>query len=501
MSLLFSNGAGRRIMQGSSSVTQKRFFYHFHGNPNGVVRVPSPTSVARLTIMDYKINGMMEVRPIAAAERVEHLRLRRERARIMRTAGHTVQEVRFPLMSLRQSLAWTEFPHAVKSVLLDEIKATDFVDDVDCIINEPAIQLMMEEEKEITRVLEHPTLRPWTPKIRAFLSSLATGLPDWMFFANTEGLSLGISPLIDDRPCKLIWKPRHIERQGETAGAIRQSLEAGEVPLIYLHGSDEGRADWGQTNRDGLWIGVRSSRTDPELYSKVVDLTEALKVSGRPKEIVEVEVKQSMPGFADLRNTFYHKDLMALYIPGPLANPSLSTVAIATEAVTKGSLARLKRYDVDVTPIPTAEALAQGLNCVLLWGEKHGGVKGTHSIALMPPGCPTIKAAIESRGFSVHELSFGSPAGGGNWECETNFTLQGFEPLKPLEQRIYARMGNAILKDWKLDTTFRFICSSDLNGFSWKLDSSLEDYTPQLTASPMAGSIPASTEADVELLS
>ena len=43
-----------------------RGFYHFHGREEQVVRVPSPLSVARLTKMDYKINGMMELRDITA---------------------------------------------------------------------------------------------------------------------------------------------------------------------------------------------------------------------------------------------------------------------------------------------------------------------------------------------------------------------------------------------------------------------------------------------------
>jgi len=79
-----------------------RSFYHYHGHPNVVVRVPSPNTTARLKRMDYKINGMMEQRPITSAERVLHFRLRRQRAAIMRQAGHNVQEVDFPPLSIHE---------------------------------------------------------------------------------------------------------------------------------------------------------------------------------------------------------------------------------------------------------------------------------------------------------------------------------------------------------------------------------------------------------------
>ena len=88
----------------------------------------------------------------------------------------------------------------------------------------------------------------------------------------------------------------------------------------------------------------------------------------------------------------------------------------------------------------------------------------------MPPNCPTLAAAVEARGFELKPLEFGSPAGGGNWECETNFALGGFPPLLPEAQEIYARMGNRLLKRANLDGHFRFICSSDLDGFDWSLD-------------------------------
>ena len=107
---------------------------------------------------------------------------------------------------------------------------------------------------------------------------------------------------------------------------------------------------------------------------------------------------------------------------------------------------------------------------MLLWGERHGGAPGTKSVALMPPGCPTLTEVVASRGFEVMPLEFGSPAGGGNWECETNFALKGFPPLQPGAQEIYARMGNRLLRRANLDAHFRFICSSDLHGFSWSLD-------------------------------
>lgn len=100
-----------------------------------------------------------------------------------------------------------------------------------------------------------------------------------------EGLALGQSPVMDNRPVRLIWKPRHIERQAETAAAILQSLSLGEVPVISTRGTDEGRADWGETNVPGLWIGLDSSRTDVQLYRQVCDLTKALLVKTLPNAL------------------------------------------------------------------------------------------------------------------------------------------------------------------------------------------------------------------------
>ena len=89
---------------------------------------------------------------------------------------------------------------------------------------------------------------------------------------------------------------------------------------------------------------------------------------------MEVEVKKEIPGLPDLQNTFYHKDLTCLYIPGSLGGAAAAgdlggTVALVTDAVTAESTERLRAAGVDVTPIPLQEGLAQGLNSVLLWGE------------------------------------------------------------------------------------------------------------------------------------
>jgi len=279
--------------------------------------------------------------------------------------------------------------------------------------------------------------------------------------------------VLDDRPIRLIWKARHVERQAETAASVKQAIDLGEVPLIYLQGSDEGRADWGETNRKGTWIGFHSSRTDPDLYNKVLRCMAALECPNRPKEVVEVTVREEIEGIPDLRQTFYHKDLTALYVPGPLTEHN-DTVALIVDAVTPDSLVRLEEAKVNVTPIPIEEGLQQGLNSVLLWGQPHGGPPGTKSVALMPPGCPTLQKCVESRGWEVAPLEFGSPAGGGNWECETNFALDGFPPLLPKEQEIYARFGNRVLERFNLDREFRFICSRDLEGPDWIVDKHLE---------------------------
>ena len=89
-----------------------------------------------------------------------------------------------------------------------------------------------------------------------------------------------------------------------------------------------------------------------------------------------------------------------------------------------------------------------------------------------PPSQPDQMEVVKRRGFEVAPLEFGSPAGGGNWECETNFALRGFEPMTPEAQEVYARMGNRLLQRANLDTHFRFISASDLDGFEWSLDPS-----------------------------
>lgn len=454
-----------------------RSFYHFHGDPRQVVRVPSPMSVAQLKKMDYKINGMMEMRDITAEERIKHFNLRKTRAEIMRDAGHKVQEVDYPPMSIAEMLAWTEFPRLVKKELLNQLNNSGFfrTEAPQCYFNETSIVLLLEEQSTLNRILNHHMLSPHSEGILSWLKSISIGLPDWMYFANTEGLCLGESPVLDDRPIRLIWKPRYVERQAETTAAVKQALDLGEVPLIYLQGSDEGRADWGETNRKGVWIGFHSSRTDPGLYNKVLRVMTSLEIANRPDKIVEVTVREAIDGIPDLRQTFYHKDLTCLYVPGTLAAGN-DTVAIIADAITPDSLARLEEAKVDVTPIPLEEGLNQGLNSVLLWGQKHGGASGTKSVALMPPGCPILQECVESRGWQVAPLEFGSPAGGGNWECETNYALEGFPALEPTEQDMYARFGNRVLERYNLDTEFRFISSSDLQGMDWILDMHLEKH-------------------------
>jgi hypothetical protein len=432
-------------------------------------------SVARLKKMDYKINGMMEMRDITAEERVKHFNLRKTRAEIMRDAGHRVQEVDYPPMTIAEMLAWTEFPRLVKKELLKQLYESGFFrfEEPQCYFNEKSITLLLEEQSVLGHILNHHTLNPHAERIIAWLKSISIGLPDWMYFANTEGLGLGESPVLDDRPIRLIWKARHVERQAETAAAVKQALELGEVPLIYLQGSDEGRADWGETNRKGVWIGFHSSRTDPDLYNKVLKCMTAFEIANRPSKIVEVTVREEIEGIPNLRQTFYHKDLTALYVPGAVAEGN-GTVAVIVDAVTSESLERLKDAKVDVTPIPLEEGLQQGLNSVLLWGQSHGGAPGTQSVALMPPGCPVLQECVESRGWQIAPLEFGSPAGGGNWECETNYALEGFPALQLTEQDMYARFGNRVLERFNLDREFKFISASDMQGMDWVLDWHLE---------------------------
>merc|ERR1719356_860174 len=109
-----------------AAVGSVRSFYHFHGDARQVVRVPSPMSVARLKKMDYKINGMMEMRDITADERIKHFNLRKKRAEIMRDAGHKVQEVDYPPMTIAEMLAWTELPRDVKTELLKQLSNSGF---------------------------------------------------------------------------------------------------------------------------------------------------------------------------------------------------------------------------------------------------------------------------------------------------------------------------------------------------------------------------------------
>jgi hypothetical protein len=367
----------------ATALPLRRTFYHFHGSKNQVIRVPSPLSVARLTKMDYKINGMMELREITAGERIKHFHLRQRRSELIRSAGHTVQEVDFPVLQVSEFMAWTEFSSKVKGVLAARLEGAGLLQNQ--ILSRGMMSLLLEEKVTLAEITSHPTLQPHMDYIERWLNSIAIGLPDWMYFANTEGLALGQSQLIDDRPIRLIWKARHIERQAETGAAVRQALDLGEMPIIYLQGSDEGRADWGETNVPGTWIGFHSSRTDPALYESVQRLLRSLEISegsgssppsggSAPRRIVEVEVKKEIPGLPDLQNTFYHKDLTCLYIPGSLGGAAAAgglggTVALVTDAVTAESTERLRAAGVDVTPIPLQEGLAQGLNSVLLWGE------------------------------------------------------------------------------------------------------------------------------------
>lgn len=186
-----------------------------------------------------------------------------------------------------------------------------------------------------------------------------------------------------------------------------------------------------------------------------------------------MKVKDQIDGISDLKRTFYHKDLTAAFIPG-VGGKEKGTVAILQDAVTEESIAQLVQQGVRVTSIPLEEGLRQGMNAVVLWGHKHGGSQFTESIVIMPPGCPVLQKCFEGHGFVVHTLPFGSPSGGGNWECETNFALSGFSPIAPHEQIEFARRGNKLLQLRGLESHFRFICERDLDGFDWTLDQQWE---------------------------
>merc|ERR1719387_2246088 len=154
-----------------------RSFYHFHGDPRQVVRVPSPMSVARLKKMDYKINGMMEMRDITAEERIKHFNLRKMRAEIMRDAGHKVQEVDYPPMTIAEMLAWTEFPRLVKKELLKQLTSSGFfrTEAPQCYFNEKSISLLLESQSVLNQILNHHTLSAHSEKIIAWLNSISIG--------------------------------------------------------------------------------------------------------------------------------------------------------------------------------------------------------------------------------------------------------------------------------------------------------------------------------------
>jgi len=44
---------------------------------------------------------------------------------------------------------------------------------------------MIEEKTILQEALDHPSLLPYKKEIEEVMVSLASGLPDWMFFANT----------------------------------------------------------------------------------------------------------------------------------------------------------------------------------------------------------------------------------------------------------------------------------------------------------------------------
>ena len=154
----------------------RRTFYHFHGDPRQVIRVPSPLSVARLTKMDYKINGMMELRDITPEERIKHLHLRKRRSELIRAAGHEVQEVDFPVLQVSEFMAWTEFPPEVKSILAGRLEGAGLLQNQ--ILSRGMMSLLLEEEEILADITSHPALSPHTDYIQRWLNSIAIGLPD-----------------------------------------------------------------------------------------------------------------------------------------------------------------------------------------------------------------------------------------------------------------------------------------------------------------------------------
>ena len=128
--------------------------------------------------MDYKINGMMELRDITAEERIKHFHLRKRRSELITGAGHRVQEVDFPVLRVPEFLAWTEFPPKVKDLLAERLEEAGLLRGQ--VLRREYMSLLLEEEAALEEILAHPTLQPHADYIRRWLNSIAIGLPDWM---------------------------------------------------------------------------------------------------------------------------------------------------------------------------------------------------------------------------------------------------------------------------------------------------------------------------------
>lgn len=166
------------------SIGAVRNFYHFHGKNNALIRVPAPEEASRLKYMDYSINNLMEMRSISAQERITHFKLRKERARIMRSAGHAVDEVAFPNPTLARMISWTELNSDVKKELVKTLVHTGFVQR-DVFPTEGLVDMLLGDAESVASIRENPILAPFADQIFKILKALAAGLPDWMFFANT----------------------------------------------------------------------------------------------------------------------------------------------------------------------------------------------------------------------------------------------------------------------------------------------------------------------------
>lgn len=442
-----------------SALIPKSSFYHFHGDPNQMITVPSPKSADLLKIMPHNLNHFMEQRIITDKERKLHRILRHERALVLEQAGHTVKHLDFPNhFTLKDWLAPVFVPQHLKTFTQQWCQSHHLLDPSGKLDGD---RFLKQRDTLIAQLAQESTLSATEKEqVDTLITAVACNLPDWMFFANTLGLNLSISPKLDDTPIRLLPHFRFLERQPELRASLQHCIDSGALPVVAKT-ADEGRADWGETNIPGLWMGIQSSRTDPHLYDNIMKLTQALTTEDGPKELVRVEIKKSHPGYpdCDLQRVFYHKDLVASYIPGTEEQPS--AVALVTDAVTPESIARLEKQGVNIVPIPIEEGFKHALNTVVVWGEAHGGAPSTDSIAIMPTDCPTMCTALEQRGFAVKEMNFGSQTGGGNWECETAYELDGHPPLKAPELKSLGDRGNALLEEHNLAEHFKFLTSTE----------------------------------------